>query len=116
MHFLRFGQSTQIETDFGTNFSAAKETLENAELIDNDDIKKISETLKSEGVSLIQRTLKAPFIHGLVERANSLIKKILPGKRMNVFQLILICEFIMYHMNRQPVGISSTLDRTNCTK
>ena len=103
MHFLRYGQSTKIWTDFGTNFSAAKETLENAELIDNDDIKKISETLKSEGVTLVQRTPKAPFVQGSVEKANSLIKKILPGKRMNVFQLILLCEFIMYHINIRPI-------------
>ena len=85
--------------------------MENAELIDNDDIKKISETLKSEGVTLVQRTPKAPFIQGSVERANLLIKKILLGKRMNVFQLMLICEFIMYHINRRPIGISSTLER-----
>ena len=27
-HSLRFGASKEIQTDFGTNFSAAKETLE----------------------------------------------------------------------------------------
>ena len=67
-----------METDFRTNFLAPKETLENAELIDTDDIKKISEALKSEGVTLVQRTPKAPFIQGSIERANLLIKKILP--------------------------------------
>ena len=97
MHFLRFGQSTTMETDFGTNFSAAKSILESEDLIGNDDIKRISETLKSEGVTLIQRTPKAPFIQGSIERANSLIKKILPGKQMTVFQLVLICEVIMYY-------------------
>ena len=72
MHFLRYGQLTQIDTDFGTNFSAAKETLENTKLIDTDDIKKISEALKSEWVTLVQRTPKASFIQGSNERANSL--------------------------------------------
>ena len=51
MHFLRFGQSTTMETDFGTNFSAAKSILESEDLIGKDDIKRISETLKSEGVN-----------------------------------------------------------------
>ena len=77
--------------------------MENAELIDNDDIKKISETLKSEGVTLVQRKPKATFIQGPVERANSLIKKILPGKRMNVFKLILS-------------KINPSVSMTGCTK
>ena len=60
MHSLRYGESQQIETDFGTNSSAAKETLQEGDVISEDDLKKITQTLKSEGVNLVQRVLKAP--------------------------------------------------------
>ena len=103
LHSLRFGVSKEIQTDFGTNFSAAKETLE-AEQIMDEDIKRIYQALKSDGISLIQRSPKAPFIQGGIERANSMIKKILPGKKMTIFQLILLCEFVMFHVNRRPIG------------
>ena len=108
LHSLRFGVSREIQTDFGTNFGAAKETIE-AEQIMDDDIKRISQE-RSDGISLIQRSLKAPFIQGGIERANSMIKKILPGKKMTIFQLILLCEFVMFHVNRRPIGATSPLE------
>ena len=76
----------------------------------DEDIKRISQALKSDGISLIQRSPKAPFIQGGIERANSMIKKILPGKKMTIFQLILLCEFVMFHVNRRPIGATSTLE------
>jgi hypothetical protein len=33
-HFLRYGLTTKIETDFGSNFSAAKGDLEEEEKLD----------------------------------------------------------------------------------
>ena len=39
-----------------------------------------------------------------------MIKKILPGKKMTIFQLILVLEFVMFHVNRRPIGVTTTLE------
>ena len=109
LHSLMFGVSREIETDFGTNFSAARQTLEEEQIVD-EDVRKISQALKSDGITLIQRSPKAPFIQCGIERANSMIKKILPGKKMTIFQLILVLEFVMFHVNRRPIGVTTTLE------
>jgi hypothetical protein len=109
MHALRYGESQQIETDFGTNFSSARETLQEGDVISEDDVKKITQTLKSEGVHLVQRVPKAPWIQGSIERANSVIKKIMPGKKMTVFQLAVLIENIIFHIKRRPM-CSTTLE------
>ena len=56
----------------------------------------ISQALKSDGISMVQRSPKAPFIPGGIERAYSIIKKISTEKRMTIFQQILLCEFVSY--------------------
>ena len=109
-HFNRYGKSKTIETDFGTNFVAAKSLLEQ-ENIDVHDVKEIENELKSSGVTLIQRTPKAPFIQGSIEKANALIKRILPYKRMTLFQLLNILEYVMFNINKRPIGLTSTLDQ-----
>jgi hypothetical protein len=38
------------------------------------------------------------------------IKKIMPGKKMTVFQLALLIENIIFHVNRRPIGCSTTLE------
>ena len=59
LHFLRYGASKVIETDFGTNISAAKDELETEENVVNEkDLKKITEDLKSQGCKLKQRVPK----------------------------------------------------------
>ena len=83
-HFHRFGKSLSIETDLGSNFTAAKADLEGADSLNEADITDISQSLKSSGVSLIQRVAKSPFIQGGVERANQIVKRIFPEKRMTV--------------------------------
>jgi hypothetical protein len=110
IHALRYGESQQIETDFGTNFSSAKNILQEGDVISEEDVKWITETLKSSGVHLVQRVPKAPWIQGSIERANSVIKKIMPGKKMTVFQLALLIENIIFHVNRRPIGCSTTLE------
>ena len=54
-HFHRFGRSVSIETDLGTNFSAAKSDLESEESLEENVVVEITQSLKSSGVSLIQR-------------------------------------------------------------
>ena len=53
---------------------------------------------------------KAPWIQGSIERANSVIKKIMLGKKMIVFQLALLIEKIIFHINQRPIGCSTTLE------
>ena len=110
-HFHRYGRSVKIECDFGTNYSAAKDELAEEENIQFKDIEGVVQSLKSEGVQLIQRSPKAPWVQGSIERANQVIKKILPGKKLTIFQLINVLEHIVYHVNKRPIGINSTLDQ-----
>ena len=83
-HFVRYGVSSRIECDFGTNFSAAKENLKTDHLSE-EDVKYITEELKSQGTSLVQRCPRARWIQGGVVRANCFIKRFLPGKKFTIF-------------------------------
>ena len=107
-HFLRFGRSLSIETDLGSNFTAAKSDLEAADSLDATDIVEISQNLKSSGVSLIQRVARL-WIQGGIERANQVVKKIFPEKRLTVFQTLNIIEYIQHVINQRPIGLSTTL-------
>ena len=55
-HFLRYGESKLIECDFGWNFSSARTDLEgqNESFIHEDDVKEVTESLKTQGVKLSQ--------------------------------------------------------------
>ena len=79
-HFLQYGESKLIECDFGSNFSAAKGDLENQyeNCIDEEDIKAVTETLKTQGVMVSQRSPLSPWLHGGIEKANMAIKKVMP--------------------------------------
>jgi hypothetical protein len=46
-HFRRFGRSESIETDLGTNFSAAKSDLQNEETVEEDAVREITQSLKA---------------------------------------------------------------------
>ena len=45
------------------------------------------------------------FTQGRIERANVMIKRTLPGKKMTIFQLILVLEFVIFHINRRPLYV-----------
>ena len=79
-HFLRYEESKLIECDFGSNFSAAKTDLENQEenCVDEQDIKAVTETLKTQGVMVSQRSPLSPWLQGGIEKANMSIKKVMP--------------------------------------
>ena len=108
-HFHRFCRSLSIETDLGTNFTAAKSDLEAAESLEANDVAEITQNLKSSGVSLIQRAARSPWIQGSIERANQIVKKIFPEKRLTVFQTLNIIEYIQHVINQRPIGLSTTL-------
>jgi hypothetical protein len=109
-HFHRFGRSSYIETDLGTNFSAAKSDLEDVQALEENTVKEITQSLKSSGVSLIQRAAKSPWIVGGVERANQIVKRIFPEKRLTIFQCLNMLEYVMFYINQRPIGSSSTLE------
>jgi hypothetical protein len=52
IHALRYGEYQQIEPDFGTNFSSARKTLQDGDFISEDDVKKITKTLKVKASTL----------------------------------------------------------------
>ena len=104
LHFIRYGVSSRIECDLGTNFVAVKDNLESDHLSEGD-IKYITEELKSQGTCLVQRSPRAPWIQGGVERANSFIKRFLPGKHYTLFQLITYLEYVQMVLNRRPLGV-----------
>ena len=87
-HFNRYGRSLSIETDLGTNFVAAKSVLETEESLEENDVVEINQSLKSSGVTLVQRAARSPWLQGSVERAKQVVKKIFPEKRMTVFQTL----------------------------
>ena len=109
--FTYIWQEPQIECDFGTNYSAAKAELAEEETVQFKDIEGVVQSLKSEGVQLIQRSPKSPWVQGSIERANQVIKKILPGKKLTMFQLINVLEHIMFRIKKCHIGINSTLDQ-----
>jgi hypothetical protein len=111
-HFLRYGESKLIETDFGSNFTSAKSDMENPDeaLINEDDVKDITESLKLQGIKMSQRSPLSPWIQGGIERANLVIKRVIPWKRMTLFQLLNVLEFAVHTINRRPIGVSSTLE------
>ena len=110
-HFHRYGRGLIIECDFGTNYSAAKAQLEEEEIVENKDIEGVSQSLKSEGIQLVQRSPKSPWVQGSIEQSNQVIKKILPGKKLTMFQLINVLEHIMFHINWCPISTTTTLDQ-----
>ena len=113
-HFHRFGRSLSIKTNLGTNFTAAKSDLEAAESLDATDVVEITQNLKSSGVSLIQRAARSPWIQGSIERANQIVKKIFPEKRLTVFQTLNIIEYIQHVINQRPISLSTTLESIKC--
>ena len=69
--------------------------------------------MKSAGVKLIQRSPKAPFLQGGIERANAMIKHLIPRKKFTVFQMLNFIEYAIYHINRRPIGLNT--DTENVT-
>ena len=61
-HFHRYGRSLIIECDFGTNYSAAKAQLEGEETVQYKDIEGVFQSLKSEGVQLVERSPQSPWL------------------------------------------------------
>ena len=114
-HFHRYGKSTRIECDFGTNFVSAKNLLESSgvdahEKVESSDIKHITQEMQSAGEKLIQRAPRAPFIQGGIERANAMIKHLIPRKRMTIFQLLNFLEYAQHHINKRPIGLNTSME------
>ena len=104
-HFWRFGVTTKITADFATNFSSVAKDLEAENTLSNEDLKSLNQDLKSaHGCEIIQKSPLSPHIQGGIERANSLIKSIIPHSTLTMFQLLTYLESCMYTINRRPIG------------
>ena len=103
-HFLRYGESKLVECDFGSNFSSARGDLENQDegFINEDDAKAVTESLKTQGIKMSQRSPLSPLLQGSIECSNLIIKKVMPWKRMTVFQLLNVLEYAIYTVNKRP--------------
>ena len=99
-----------IETDLGMKFIAAKSDLESEESLEANDHVEITQNLRSSWVKLIQLAAKSPWIQGSEERANQVVKRIFPEKRLTVFQTLNLIEYIQHVINQRPIGSSSTLE------
>ena len=110
--FYRFGKSTRIESDFGSNLTKLKKLFEENEN-KNDSENSLNElTLKLQtlGCSLIQRAPRAPWIQGSAEFAVKMTKKALNYCKTAInpiaFQQLL--EKVMFIVNSRPLGLTST--------
>ena len=109
-HFSRYGKSKRIESDLGTNFVATKKILEDENSVNDGDLKHLTEELKSEGCSMIQRCARSPFIQGSAEHAVKLTKKALKQYKssLTTFNWINLLEKTMNILNLRPIGAKTT--------
>ena len=77
-HFARYGKSTRIETDLGTNFTASAKHLNGTDdtyKMDEGESKQLQLELQSLGCTIVQRCPSAPHIQGSAEHTVKLLKK-----------------------------------------
>ena len=104
--FLRFGKSSVISADFGSNYSGAKDAL-----LDETETELITHTLQSEGTQLIQRSPKMPWVQGSSEHSIFLTKRAIPVKEsMNFFQWDRALEEAMVILNNRPLGVFADME------
>ena len=104
-HFWRYGVTTKITADFGSNFSSVAKELEKQDILTPEDLTSLSQELKSaHGCEIIQKSPHSPHIQGGIERANALIKMIIPHSTLTLFQLLTYLECCMFTINRRPIG------------
>ena len=107
--FLRFGKSTVISADYGSNYSGAREGFEH--FLEDEENKTVTLSLQSEGTKLVQRCPKSPWVQSSAERAVSLVKKALSVKQsMSFFQWDIALEEGMQILNNRPLGVFSDME------
>ena len=96
----------------GTNYVRAKKQMQNDddELLTAHDWNKIQSEMKSHGMSIKLRVARAPWIQGGVEAANKSVIKLIPSKKLSLFKFTHLLEYIMFHVNRRPIGFSTADD------
>ena len=114
-HFARYGKSTRIETDLGTNFTASAKHLngkEDTDKMDEGESKQLQLELQSLGCTIVQRCPSAPHIQGSAEHTVKLLKTALKSYKsaFTPFQWIYNLENAQHTVNSRPIGLSSTGD------
>ena len=106
-------------THFGSNYVGIKADLEEADCLDQEEIKQVQLELQSQGTQLVQKSPKSPWVQGSAENAVKLCKKVIPKKfSCSVFQWLRLTEFVEYTLNNRPIGIKTDLEvlTPNCYK
>ena len=84
-HKFRFGETKEIFSDKGTNYTGAQRVLEeeNEESLTQSVMNDVKKELKSVGTEIITRVARAPWIQGSQERAISTVKRLWPARKMD---------------------------------
>lgn len=110
-HFARYGLSSRIESDLGTNFvAAAKQINEPADTLEDGDITLLTRELRSQGCNMVQRCPRTPYLQGSAEHAVKLTKKALKVYKsaLTSFSWVNLLEKTMAILNRRPIGARTT--------
>ena len=109
VHSLRYGRAQLIESDMGSNYKSAQKTLEESEEdVDPKIIQELVNDSLSKGTELVIRGPKMPWVMGSVENANKQVKRLIPNKKLSIFNWLGLLEFITHTINRRPIGLSAS--------
>ena len=108
-HTLRFGQFKRVEVDFGSNFSGAREDIE--EMLEKSEIDEISAQIRHCGAEMIQRAARSPFLQASAEHAVKIFKRMIPSKHTMTLAEWFVCfNAAMDLANKRPIGWSSSME------
>ena len=108
-HTLRFGQFKRLEVDFGSNFSGAREDVE--EMLEKSEVDEISAQIRQCGAEMIQRAARSPFLQASAEHAVKIFKKLIPSKHTMTLAEWFVCfNAAMDLANKRPIGWSSSME------
>ena len=109
-HKFRFGETKEIFSDRGTNYTGAQRVLEeeNEESLTQSVMNDVKKELKSVGTEIITRVARAPWIQGSQERAISTVKRLWPARKMDFSEVSYLAEKVMFKVNSRPLSMSNT--------
>ena len=108
-HKFRFGETKEIFSDKGTNYTAAQRTFQqnNEDVLSSDVMDDVQRELKSAGTEIITRVGRAPWIQGSQERAIGVVKKLWPTRKLEFSEIVYLIEKVMFMVNSRPLSMSN---------
>ena len=108
-HKFRFGETKEIFSDKGSNYTEAQRVLqeEKEEGLTQSVMDDVKREMKSAGTEIITRVARAPWIQGSQERAISTIKKLWPVRKMDFSEISYLAEKVMFRVNSRPLSMSN---------